>query len=105
MYEYGNGFAFQYAIRLPNGSLFHKTRPQSMMMSVFAEPQPERELAVFDDRAEAEKLLDDMRMLGAQLGVDNLGAAIVQRLCSPFTEDYTAPQFVAAIAEWMEGQA
>jgi hypothetical protein len=101
-------FVIQYAIRLPNGALY--CRPKASAYNTMAymfgatAREPQRELAVFDDRADVEKLLNDMREMAAEVGVDNLGCCIVQRLCSPFTSDDPGDEFAAAVIEWVARQ-
>jgi hypothetical protein len=101
-------FTFQYAVRLPNGDLFTTPKPTaySPVMQFFgATQEPMRELAVFDELSDAEEALEQMRRVAAQVGVDNLGATIVTRICSPFLADHDdAGGFVAHINEWIEGR-
>jgi hypothetical protein len=102
-----NGFTFQYALRLPNGDLYLKPTRPSMFTAMFyaTPPEPERELAVFDTRADAEEVLEDMRKVAREVGVDNLGATIVTRLFSPFVGEHEdGTEFVQAVMEWIEGK-
>ena len=101
-----NDFTFQYAIRLPNGSLYLKPTQRAMFASMFGPVgDPPRELAVFDERSDAEEVLDEMRKLANEVGVDNLGATIVTRICSPFVGEHEdGTEFVKAVTEWIEGQ-
>jgi hypothetical protein len=100
-----NDFTFQYALRLPNGSLYLKPTQRAMFASMFGPVgDPPRELAVFDQRSDAEEVLDEMRKLAREVGVDNLGATIVTRLCSPFVGEHEdGTEFVKAVTEWIEG--
>lgn len=101
-----NDFTFQFAVRLPNGDLYLKPTARAMMASVFGGMAYDcpRELAVFDDRADAEEVLDEMRKVAREVGVDNLGATIVTRLCSPFVGEHEdGTEFVKAVTEWIEG--
>src|SRR5271156_662264 len=103
-----NDFTFQFSIRLPNGSLYCIPKPTAYntMAYMFGTTQePERELAVFDERADAEEVLEQMRKVACQVGVDNLGATIVTRLCSPFVGEHEdATEFVDTVTAWIEGQ-
>ena len=101
-----NDFTFQYAIRLPNGSLYLKPTQRAMFASMFGPVgDPPRELAVFDERSDAEEVLDEMRKVANEVGVDNLGATIVTRICSPFVGEHEdGTEFVKAVTEWIEGQ-
>lgn len=103
-----NDFTFQYAIRLPNGSLYctPKQNQHNAMAAIFGTTQElERELAVFDERSDAEEILEEMRKVARAVGVDNLGATIVTRLCSPFVGEHEdGTEFVKAVTEWIEGQ-
>jgi hypothetical protein len=102
-------FVLQFAIRLPNGALYCRPKASSYnaMAYMFGVTghEPQRELAIFDDRADAEKLLDAMREQAAEVGVDNLGCCIVQRLCSPFTSEDPGDEFAAAVIEWVAKNA
>ena len=101
-----NDFTFQYSIRLPNGSLYLKPTQRAMFASMFGPVgDPPRELAVFDERSDAEEVLDEMRKLAGEVGVDNLGAVIVTRICSPFVGEHEdGTEFVRAVTEWIEKQ-
>jgi hypothetical protein len=99
-----HGYTLQFAIKLPNGALYLKPTQRAMFASMFGPVgDPPRELAVFDERSDAEEVIDEMRKLANEVGVDNLGATIVTRLCSPFLADHDdVAGFVAHIAEWVE---
>lgn len=53
------------------------------------------------DLGPAEQKLDELRKRAALMGVDNYGAAVVERLCTPFTSGDPSVEFATEIEQWI----
>lgn len=110
-------FTRQYAIRMPNGKLYHHV-VESASVEDFSIPSPMRDMlgswigifsppqvaepavAIFTTREDAEKQLAELIKQAEAFGVTLYGGVIVERLCTPFTSHDPAVQFFREIAEW-----
>jgi len=120
-----NGWARQFAILLPNGTIYGNYPPpqldraddysipspqrdRSAWVVMFGEPpapKPEKTGPYIYDTAEAaEAKLNELRAAAENVGVTNWGGAVVSRICSPFTGGDPGQQFVAAVVAWMAKQ-
>lgn len=93
-----NDFERQYAIRLPNGELFTYPKPESLLPEFMRPPASARKPrpAVFETEADAMKILEQIRIEAAKIGVANIGAVIISRVVGPWAEpDLTT--FIAAV--------
>jgi len=91
----GQGFTYQWAIRLPDGQLWRQ--PYMMPWGELATPD---EPTVFARRAEAERALERIRQQAAVIGIDWHGW-LEFRLCTPFSRTDPAETLVAELEEWM----
>ena len=96
----------QWAVRLPDGSLFAPTPPPTP--SVFPwmlpeEPKPPR-VAIFDNETDARHALDGIKKHAQALGITNIGAAVVSRIVGPWGDvDFT--EFLAEVEGHANGDA
>lgn len=117
-----NQFTRQYAIRLPDGRLYGDPAPQEDPED-YSVPSPLRDMyrtfsfmfgtppvekspspagpRIFSDHGQAEELLDELKAKAAEVGVDNWGGAVVERLCTPFTSGDPSVEFAEAIVAWV----
>jgi hypothetical protein len=119
-----NGFTYRYAVRMPNGDLFAPPQPQRQVINFgmpsimrdmlglyamreeFAEPEPQiaPEPRIFDNREDAEQLLNNLRDTATQFGVDNYGGTIVTQLCTPFTPGDPGIDFADEVVKWLNDE-
>ncbi|MFZ2178087.1 MAG: hypothetical protein WAW17_29490 [Rhodococcus sp. (in: high G+C Gram-positive bacteria)] len=85
-------FARQWAIRLPDGSLFTPIPPRIIPGIPAMEPR----VAIFETEADAENMLEDLRKHAQMVGVSNLGAVLVSRGVGPWG-DVDLTGFLAAV--------
>lgn len=113
-------FVKQYAIRMPDSTLFGSRTfsPAEQVMSfgpfsgfvmAFGDDDDEDEEmittppTVWYDRDEAERQLQMIRDQMKMLGIEWWGGVIVERLCSPFTNEDPG-RFADEITEWLGKQ-
>lgn len=97
-------FARQFAIRLPDDSLFAPFAPPVGPYSWMHSPDAQRKPLVFDTEAEAQKILDEIKTAARNVGVVNLGAVIVSRVVGPWG-DVDLTSFIAAVEGHANGGA
>lgn len=96
-------FVRQFAIRMPNGELWH--RPGSgMFEGMFGLPNAPRRAAIWDTPAEAAEALQGIRDKAAQMGISEWFGVVVQRLCTPFTQGDPTEHFADEVTQWMQQQ-
>ena len=85
----------EYGIRLPNGAMLPSTTSTAFGTVTFGP-------LVFTSRAQAEQVLAGLRESAKQVGVDNLGAAVVWRRATDWTTDATAAAFVSSFEQFLD---
>jgi hypothetical protein len=110
------GFTMRYAVRLPHGLLYSMAPQQRPSTADYwAIPSPVRDMlgyteptappppkpVIYDKRADAEELLKQIREAAAGVGVTEIGACIVEQLCTPFTSGDAAVEFAAEVQCWL----
>jgi hypothetical protein len=90
-----DGFTYQYAIRLPDGTLFatHQGHEGCPALPV-----------VFDELAAAQHALHHLRHQAVMFGVTDLAAFIEQRICSPFSVTDPGLDFAEQVTRWAARQ-
>jgi hypothetical protein len=89
---------------MPDGQLYRPPHPRSVFGPLLgfetatARTQPP---ALFDTRADAEVLLNEIRRQAESVGVTNWGGQVVCQLCSPFVPVDPAPLFCEHIESWL----
>lgn len=100
-------FTQQYAIRLPDGSLYLVPEPpsSSLLGGLLPKPEPRKpRIAVWGNEANALSALDQLRTEAQKLGVSNIGAAVVSRIVGPWSDpDFGG--FLAAVEGLANGEA
>lgn len=120
-----NEFKRQFAIRMPDGRLYEEpaapaevedygvSSPMRDMQQMYSmlgltprriAPTPKPGPLIFDRREPADAKLDELRKAAARMGVDHYGAAVVERLCTPFTSGDPSAEFAAEVADWIAQQ-
>lgn len=115
------GFSVRFAIRMPNGQLYAKPAVQqpkpapSLFDSLLGlhlgqlsdDPPPPPEPPkpeIFENHAQAEALLTELREMAARFGVTEWGGTIVAQLCTPFTSGDPTIDFAEQIVAWLTEQ-
>ena len=119
-------FVTQYAIRMPDGTLFGSRTfnpaehmmgpfmggPGMLMMQMFGSDEDEDLMeeittppSVWYDRKEAERALMGIKQMMAQHGIEHWQGTIVERLCSPFTAPQEQRQLVEDVTQWLKSQS
>lgn len=96
-------FARQWAIRLPDGSLFTPPPSPYSFPGLARSEAPSRPL-VFETETEAQLLLDQLKQNAQSVGVTNLGAVLVSRVVGPWG-DVDLTGFLAAVEGHANGGA
>lgn len=89
------GFTTQYAIRLPDGTLF---TTQHGYGDCPALP------VVFDTLTDAQHALCHLRRQASMFGITDLAACIEQRICSPFSVTDPSVDFAEQVMRWVARQ-
>lgn len=95
-----NEFDRQFAIRLPDSSLFSWPAPESNPYLPRFLTGPKVEVStrpfIFDNEDEAQQALDRIQVEAAKIGITNIGAAVVSRVVGPWG-DVNLAGFMAAV--------
>lgn len=117
----------QYAIRMPDGSLYSTAGPVAterdysvdsashdmfsglgalfgMTGPTVSQPVGAPVPMLFPNEQAAQRKLEELRKHAAGMGVTLWGGEIVHRVCTPFTTGSAARQFMTALQSWMQQQ-
>lgn len=91
-------FTKQYAIRQPDGKLWGPPKTD-----LFGQTVDAVEPAIFGDRGDAERALEQLQASASRMGVEWL-ATIETRLCTPFSVTDPSEQMIAELEAWRRSQ-
>ncbi|MFF1555593.1 hypothetical protein ACFVX3_31705 [Rhodococcus erythropolis] len=100
-------FDRQFAIRLPDGSMFLVPEPApNPLLPRFLMNVPEHRpvVAIWEQESDAQVMLDAIKEQARKVGVTNIGATIVSRVVGPWA-DPDLSGFIAAVEEHANGES
>lgn len=92
-------FTRQYAIRLPNGGLYSRSRSSHIFGASI-----ETETFVFDTPEQAEGVVGMLARHAAEIGITGWVGHVEHRLRSPFSNSDPGEQFANEVAKWAAQQ-